>query len=107
VRYIAAGSIQLAIYADLRRWGEQRMTPLWVEAAVEPGTALADLEAATPPAVFFDGTQGRPVIPLEMPLHVERDELLEDLLRQLQAFLVRIEGCTPTVAVRPEPQLGA
>jgi hypothetical protein len=106
-RYTAAGSIQLAIYADLRRWADQRMTPLWVEAAVDPGTALADLEAATPPGVFFDGTQDRPVIPLEIPLHVERDELLEDLLRQLRAFLVRIEGCTPTVAIKPEPDLEA
>lgn len=103
--YIAAGSIQLAIYADLRRRTEQRMTPLWVEAAVDPGTALADLAAATPPGVFFDGIQGRPVIPLEIPLHVERDELLENLLLQLRAFLARIEGCTPTVAIQPEPDL--
>lgn len=106
-RYIAAGSIQLAIYADLRRWAQQRMTPLWVEAAVDPGTALADLEAATPPGVFFDGTRGRPVIPLEIPLHVERDELIEDLLRQLRASLARIEGCTPTVVIQPEPNADA
>jgi hypothetical protein len=102
-RYVAAGPIQLAIYADLRRWAQQRMTPLWVEAAVDPGTALADLEAATPPGVFLDGAQGRPVIPLEIPLHVERDELLDDLLEQLRAFLVRIEGCTPVVALQPQP----
>jgi hypothetical protein len=104
-RYVAAGPVQLAISADLRRWAEQRMTPLWVEAAVDPGTALADLAAATPPGVFFDGTRGRPVIPLEIPLHVERDELIEDLLRQVRAFLARINGCTPTVPIRLEPDL--
>jgi hypothetical protein len=79
------------------------MTPLWVEAAIDPGTALADLAAATPPGVFFDGAQGRPIIPLEIPLHVERDELLGDLLEQLRTFLVRVQGCTPTVVIQPEP----
>ena len=106
-RYAGAGPIQLAIYADLRRWSEQRMTPLWVEAAVDPGTALADLETATPPGVFFDGNRGRPIIPLEIPLHVERDELLEDLLRHLRAFLLRIEGCTPTVVIQTAPNAEA
>ena len=81
------------------------MTPLWVEAAVDPGSALADLEAATPPGVFFDGNRGRPVFPLEIPLHVEQDELVEDLLRQLRAFLARIEGCTRTIVIQPEPDV--
>jgi hypothetical protein len=58
---------------------------LWIEAAVDPGTALADLAAATPPGAFFDGVQGRLIIPLEIPLHIERDELLEDLIQQLRA----------------------
>lgn len=66
-RYVVAGPLQLAIFVDLKRWAEQRMTPLWVEAAVDPGTALADLAAATPRGVFFDGYAGRPVIPLEIP----------------------------------------
>jgi hypothetical protein len=70
------------------------MTPLWVEAWVEPGTALADLEAAIPPGVFFN--DGRPVVPLEVPLHVEQDELLDDLLGQLEAFVARIRDCTRT-----------
>jgi hypothetical protein len=52
---------------------------------------------------LLDGAQRHPIIPLEIPLHVEQDELLEDLLQQLRAFLVRIQGCAPTVVIRPEP----
>lgn len=100
-RWCAAGQIQLAIFVDLKRWAEQRMTPLWLEAAVERGAALADLEAEVPPRVFYDGLDGRPTIPLEIKLHVERDALLDDLLDQLQDLNRRIQRCKPTVIVNP------
>ncbi len=91
-RYIGAGPIQLGVFVDLRRWARQG-TPLWVEAAVIPGSAFADLEATTPPGVFYDGTRGRPVVPLDIPLHVEHDEVLDSLEAQLRQFVARIEGC--------------
>jgi hypothetical protein len=100
LRYIAAGPIQLAIFVDLRRWARQRLTPLWVEAAVLPGTALAEFEAEMPPRVFYDGHKGRPVFPLDLPLHVEHDQLLDDVHRQLRDIVNVIEGCVPTAQVR-------
>lgn len=53
-RCIGAGPIQLAVFMDLRRWSRQG-TPLWVEAAVVPSSAFADLEASTPPGVSTTG----------------------------------------------------
>ena len=50
------------------------------------------LAAATPRGVFFDRYQGHPVIPLEVPLQVERDKLLHDLPRHIRALVERIEG---------------
>ena len=61
-------------------------------ARCSPRTALAGLAAATPRGVFFDKYQGHPVIPLEVPLQVERDKLLHDLPRHIRALVERIEG---------------
>lgn len=99
-RYVAAGPIQLGVSVDLDRWARQRQTPLWLEAAIEPGQALTSLEAEIPPRVFYDGFHGRPVIPLEIPLHVERDAVVDALLDQMRAVVERIRDCRPTATIR-------
>lgn len=103
LRYIAAGPIQLAIFVDLKRWSRRRLTPLWAEAAVLRGSALANFEAAVPSRVFYDGHKGRPVFPLDLPLHLEHDQLVDHLHEQLRDIVRAIEGCVPTVQVGQRP----
>ncbi len=62
---------------------------------MEPGNAFRSLEAEQPPRVFYDGYSGRPVIPLTLPLHVERPYVVEDLLR----LVLEIADLVATVPV--------
>ena len=105
VRYFGAGDIQLALFVDLLRWWRVRPTPLWLEVAVEPVGALRSLEAEHPPRVNYDGYRGRPVIPLTLPLHVERFDVIEDLLRQVLEIADLVRDCPRTSDIR-NPRAG-
>jgi hypothetical protein len=99
VQYIAAGDYQIAVFVDLKRWARQRMTPLWLEVAVDPGHTLGYLEVERPPRVFYDGSAGRPVVPLTLQLHAEEDAVVADIINQISDVLEHIRGRPPTVAL--------
>lgn len=46
-----------------------------------------------PPRVFYDGYYGRPVIPLALPLYVERSNVVDDLLRQVLQIVDMVRDC--------------
>jgi hypothetical protein len=100
LRYIAAGQIQLAVFVDLDRWSRQRLTPLWLEVAVDPGETLRALEAEQPRRVYYDGVRGRPVIPLTLPLHVEHDVVVGHLVDEISQIVALVKDCPPTAQVR-------
>lgn len=102
LRYAGADGIQVALFVDLKRWSTVRHTPLWLEVAVEPGDALRELENARPPRVLFTGTNGRPLFPLTLPLHVEEPAVIDALHRQIEDILTRIRACRPPAAA-PSP----
>lgn len=99
IRYAAADDLQLALSLDLQRWSRQRHTPLWLEIAVEPGDALRGLEAERPSRVFYDGYKNRPVIPLTLPLHVEKPSVIAELLRQVLEIVDLVRDCPRTVTI--------
>jgi len=96
-RYVSSGRFMLKLFVDLRRWSDHGLIPLWLEVAVEPGDALKELEAETPPRVTYDGTMGRPVVGLALPLHAEESEVVSDVLGQIADILERVKSCPPTV----------
>lgn len=96
VRCVAADGIQLALSLDLLRWWRQHPTPLWLELWVVPGDALRSLETEQPPRVFYDGWRGQPVTPLTLPLHAERANVVEHLLREMEITEL-VRGCRRTV----------
>lgn len=99
IRYMAAGDMQCAISFDLLRWARQRLTPLWMEMAVNPGDALRSLEAGPVPQVFYDGSRGRPVVPLRLPLHTEYHALVGCLCEQIREVVRMVDGCELTARV--------
>lgn len=98
-RYVRTGRVQLRIFVALRRWSDHGLNPLWLEVAVEPGDALKELEAETPPRVTRDGYANRPVVGLALPLHAEESEVVAEVLRQIADILERVRSCRPTVQV--------
>jgi hypothetical protein len=98
-RYAAAGQFQVAVMFSLERWARERPTPLWIEFALVPGESLRSLEFERPPRVVYDGYHNRPVIPLDLLLHAERDAVIEDLCRQIEEVAELVRDCIPTVDV--------
>ena len=96
-RFVSDGRLQLRIFVDLGRWSNHGLNPLWFELAIEPGEALKELEAGTPPRVTYDGFAGRPVVRLALPLHAEESDVVTEVLRQIADILERVKDCQPTV----------
>ncbi len=66
---------------------------------MDPGDALRSLESEQPPRVFYDGHKGRPVIPLTLRPHVERYDVIDDLLRQVMKIADLVGDCPRTVTI--------
>jgi hypothetical protein len=96
VRYVSSGRFMLSLTVDLQRWAKNRLTPIWVEISVQPGETFRALEHETPPRVWYDGWQGRPVIPLVLPLHSEEEAVVEALYGQLVELLDLVKDSRST-----------
>jgi hypothetical protein len=60
-----------------------------------------------PPRVFYDGVKGRPVVPLMLPLHVEQDEVVRQVVAQLVELVALAADCVPTVKVAVPPAVAS
>jgi hypothetical protein len=103
IRYIGGGGLQLGIIFDLEYWSTLWNTPLWLEVAVPQGTRLQALEHEQPPRVYYEGYNYRPLVPLLLPLHAEKQAVIEGLLEQVRGVLDLVSENVAMVPRTSEP----
>ncbi len=100
-RYLTVAGHNAALRLDFHRWARLRETPLWLElygetwgrSPVPIPPALQDWRAGTLPRVLVDE---RPVVPLELPLGLGRDRVIDDVAGQVGEVAERLAATAPT-----------
>ncbi len=88
-RRIRIGRVLGSVNVDASKWGKYRATPLWLSLYTDnwgvPQAArqrLAKLEMEDPPRLLL--VENQLTIPLTLPVDVERNQVVESLLRQVR-----------------------
>ena len=86
---------------DLRKWSRHRETPIWLTIAGKDWKdwsaewhALLPLAHEIRPRMLVDETQKRPVIPLYLPTGVERDAVIDAVVKQVLDVHKRLVNLT-------------
>jgi hypothetical protein len=96
-RYMLMHGVGVFLSCDIRRWTLVRATPLWLElygynwkdtSTLRP--RLASLEEATPPRLILD--EGKLVVPLELPVGVPKEEVVEMIAAQVAGVADLLAG---------------
>ena len=94
--YMRLSRAAVYFFMSLDYWATLRETPLWLWVKEVQGTRwvaapglfdhLRSLEFEQPPRLLRDPAQNCPLVPLALPLGVERSTVIEDLVGQIRAI---------------------
>jgi hypothetical protein len=107
--YVRLADVGVLIHFSPAKWSRLRATPLWIriegenfsaDSGMKCRDALAPLESRRPAKLLVNPQNDFLEVPLDVPLGLERDDVLENLLGQVREVAALLAERVPTGAAK-------